>query len=90
MATHKGQCYLCHRFERTEVHHVFEGTANRKISDREGLMVNLCHNCHRFIHSRPKSIVAIELKQTAQQVWMTKNGSKEDFMKLFGRNWLDD
>ena len=102
MKTTKGECYLCKRWCNTEEHHIFEGTANRKISEQEGLKVYLCPGCHRFIHAEPKSEVAIELKKDAQRVFESKfrEEHKEygnsvlmmarlEFRTLFGRSWLD-
>lgn len=46
------ECYLCRKWYnlRTlnglELHHIFPGTADRKISDRLGLTVWLCHSHH--------------------------------------------
>lgn len=38
-------CYICGR-PRQSIHHVFFGTANRKISDKNGFIVPLCNDCH--------------------------------------------
>jgi hypothetical protein len=39
-------CYLCGRAVSLERHHCMSGTANRKLSEKYGLWVWLCHNCH--------------------------------------------
>lgn len=44
--TQKGQCYLCGRYGLTEEHHIFGG-ANRTLSERYGLKVQICPSCHR-------------------------------------------
>ena len=41
----KGQCYRCGRTCQTEKHHIFAGP-NRKLSEKYGLTVHLCHACH--------------------------------------------
>ena len=73
MNTTKGECYLCGRWGFTEEHHIFEGTANRRISEQEGLMVWLCPECHKegkhSIHRDPTSPKAIKLKQDAQRTF---------------------
>lgn len=38
-------CYVC-RSPYVEEHHVFYGTANRKLSEKYGLKVWLCHEHH--------------------------------------------
>lgn len=40
------RCYICGRAEWIERHHIFNGTANRKKSEKYGLTVHLCHWCH--------------------------------------------
>lgn len=76
MNTRKGECYLCGCYGHTEEHHIFEGSANRSISEQEGLKVWLCPECHRFgkdsIHLDPNSERAINLKKEAQRKWEWK------------------
>lgn len=40
------ECYICGT-PYVEEHHIFYGTANRKLSERYGLKVWLCPTCHR-------------------------------------------
>ena len=41
------QCFICRNPHYVELHHIFYGTANRKLSDRYGLTVWLCPYHHR-------------------------------------------
>jgi hypothetical protein len=34
-----------------ELHHCFYGTANRKLSDKYNLVIWLCRDCHKRMHS---------------------------------------
>lgn len=83
-------CYLCHRYLGSggEVHHVLNG-ADRKNSEKYGLTVKLCHFCHNEpphgVHFDP--IVRNALKREAQKIFEDKY-SHEDFMRIFGRNYL--
>ena len=49
-----GTCYLCmllhddHGRKQTQEHHVFYGTANRKISEKYGLKAYLCLEHHTY------------------------------------------
>lgn len=100
MLTQKGVCYLCGRWGRTEMHHIMSGTANRKISEQEGLKVNLCPDCHRRIHREPKWDQAVWLKKHAQEVWEkdyikdypyekhAEIAARQEFIRLFGRSYL--
>lgn len=42
----KGQCFLCERYGQTEEHHIF-GASNRAISEKYGLKIQICPECHR-------------------------------------------
>lgn len=59
--------------------------ANRKWSDKYGLTVNLCPECHRRLHSN--GIMNDELKKIAESEFIKKY-SKEDFMRIFGKDYL--
>lgn len=84
------KCYFCGSTQWIERHHVFGG-ACRKLSERYGLVVDLCHYCHNeppdgvhFNAERRKEL------QRKTQLWaMEKYGwTEEDFIKIFGRNYL--
>lgn len=79
-------CFLCNGPSHN-THHVIYGTANRKLSDKYGLTVRLCYECHGMVHEYPLSEQAIGLK-TAAQVAFIREYPKLDFRKIFGRNYL--
>lgn len=91
-------CYLCMmlhnddgRKEVLQEHHVFGGTANRKLSERYGLKVYLCLDHHltgtEAAHMNAK--VAILLKREGQKAFEKKYPNM-DFRKIFGKNHLTD
>ena len=93
----KGECYLCallhddhHRQRTTEEHHVFFGP-NRKLSEHYGLKVRLCVEHHRTgpeaVHRNEK--VRRILCQRGQIAFMQAH-PYEDFVQIFGRNYLDE
>ena len=82
-------CFICGRYG-TEIHHCIYGNANRKLSDKYGLIVGLCYNHHRGnkgVHFNRK--LDMELKQMAQRRFMETYPDK-DFMAIFGKNYLYD
>lgn len=83
------ECFICHTTDWLEEHHCFGG-ANRKNSEKYGLKVFLCHWCHNEppdgVHHNAENMT--KLKQTAQKKFEETN-SRETFMKIFGRNYLD-
>lgn len=81
-------CYECGRYG-TEIHHVIYGTANRKLSDRYGLVVGLCYNHHRGmqgVHNGNKEL-DMKLKRIGQKAFM-EHCPEADFLAVFGRNYL--
>ena len=71
-------------------HHVFYGTANRKLSEKYGLTIWLCPKHHNMsdkgIHfNKP---LDLQIKQIAQREFEDTYGHDE-FLRIFGRNYLD-
>lgn len=102
MKTQKGTCYLCGCHGFTECHHCIHGTANRKLSEREGLKVWLCPDCHRngrhAVHRDNETDLAV--KRDAQEAWEKRyketypyenhaeEAAREAFIRMFGRSYL--
>lgn len=79
-------CYICGSWDATDTHHCLSGTASRKKADEDGLTVKLCRTCHRRLHD--EGIFEKRLKQVAQWCWEQEYGSREDFIKRYGKSWL--
>ncbi len=81
-------CYLCGG--RGEcVHHIYGGVSNRKNSERRGFKVRLCNMCHRRLHSHINSGESLKLKQLCQMYYEEHYGTREDFIREFGKNRLE-
>ena len=82
-------CYLCGRYA-TDTHHCLMGN-KRKLCDKYGLTVRLCRKCHMMIHNprtdQEKSAQTF-LKRVAQTEFEKRYGNREEFIKIFGRNYL--
>lgn len=81
-------CFVCGS-PYTEVHHVIYGNANRKLSDKYGLIVPLCHEHHRGqtgVHFNRD--FDISLKKLAQEKFEAKFGANKSFLDVFGKNYL--
>ena len=90
------ECFLCGRNGATDPldrHHIFGGPFRKK-SERLGLVVYLCHNrCHIFgpwaAHQNRETMR--KLHEYGQRKVMEENGwTTEDFIREFGRNYLED
>ena len=86
LETESGLCYLCGLHTDTVRHEVFFGTANRKLSKQYGLWLNLCPCCHRRVHADRE--LDLELKMYAQ-VRFEKRHSRDEFMRIIGRNYAE-
>lgn len=71
-----------------EVHHVLFGP-NRKHSDKYGLVIPLCAEHHRG-NNGPHMNRKIDLhyKEQAQRKFEEKQGTREEFRRIFGRSYL--
>lgn len=79
-------CFICGQYGE-QVHHVMHGTANRKLADKDGLTVKLCHTCHMNLHD--KGNFDKELQRIAQAKWMEHyNKSADDFLKRYGKSYI--
>lgn len=88
------ECWLCGRNgngDPLDAHHIFGG-ANRKLSEKYGLVVPLCHRrCHEsgnLAAHRNKDTMR-RLHEWGQRKAMEEQGwSIEEFRAVFGRNYL--
>ena len=81
-------CIVCGR-PREHIHHVIYGTSNRKLSDAFNYVIPLCmehHTGNTGIHSN--RAMNVYWKQQAQKHFEKYHGTREDFIKVFGKSWL--
>ena len=91
-----GECYPCEKFgiitywPQLEEHHIFDGNPGRRISEENGFKVKLCVGHHRIgekaVH---KDIVMMRLLQQDAKREYEKTHTREQWMKLMGRNYID-
>ena len=98
MLNNDKRCFVCGTTNDLHMHHIFEGTANRKKSEEDDMKIYLCGYHHNMsnagIHYNKE--LELKVKKLAQQVWMKQfvpNLPLEDqieaFIKRYGRNYLD-
>lgn len=86
----KKESYISGSTYNLEEHHIFFGTANRKVSEKNGLKVWLTSEEHRGtygVHGKFGRDLDIKLKQNAQRKY-EETHTREDFIKLIGKNYL--
>lgn len=83
-------CFVCGS-PYVEVHHVMYGNANRKLSDKYGLIVPLCQEHHRGqtgVHFKPNEGLDLHLKKLAQKHFEAHFGARNEFIRVFGKSYL--
>ena len=85
------ECYICKNTIGLHSHHILFGTSNRKQSEKYGLKVYLCYHHHNgsneAVHFNKK--LDLHLKRIAQRYFEEKYGDRKEFIRVFGRNYLD-
>ena len=80
-------CYLCETgSEFLDVHHIFGGPV-RKTSDKYGLIVHLCRDCHRYIHDKGGNMMNY-LHKKGQMAYEQQIGDRDQFINEFIRSYL--
>lgn len=92
-----GTCYLCmllhgdYSRKTTQEHHVFYGTANRRLSEKYGLKVYLCLAHHEYgseaVHQNKE--ICLMLKRTAKKAFVQR-WPELDFRSIFGKDVPDE
>lgn len=84
------KCYVCGSQKLVATHEIFYGTANRKKSIEDGMLINLCGDHHNLsskgVHFDKE--LDLKLKQLAQKKWEETYGDRDDFIKRYGRSYL--
>lgn len=78
-------CYVCGR-PRQQFHHVI-GAAYRKKSEKYGLIVPICEQCHREVHDSPNQELNRKLKADAESKFLMTY-SFETWMREFHKNFI--
>lgn len=83
------ECFVCKTNRNINTHHVFFGTANRKMSDKYGCVVALCvehHTGNAGVHRNKE--LDMHLKKLSQAHFERVHGSREEFRRIFGKSYL--
>lgn len=76
-------CYVCGK-KKDHIHEIYKG-ANRQVSIRNGFCVPLCNGCHARTENEIDFLRDLQIK--CQEAF-EKTHTREEFLKLTGRNYL--
>lgn len=83
-------CYVCGKEYALHKHHIFYGTANRKLAEEDGAYCYLCYQHHNGsnmgVHFNKE--LDILLKRRAQTAWENTKGNRQEFINRYGKSWL--
>ena len=83
-------CYVCGGTYNIHEHHVFEGTGRRKMSEKNGFKVWLCGYHHNLSDEGIHFNKELDRRVKAEcQAKFEETHTREEFMELVGRNYLD-
>lgn len=84
------RCYATGCEYNLDRHHVFK-SSRRNQSERHGLWVWLRHDVHMAMHDHRKPYETLEndLKVVAQKAFEDNGGTREEFMRRFGANYIE-
>jgi len=80
------RCYVCGR-PYPQIHHIMNG-ANKKKSEKYGLILPLCMNHHTGaagVHSKPEKMLA--MRQLGQK-YFEQTHTREEWIQEFGKSYL--
>ena len=89
----EGEFYSLTPQAQFDKHHIY-GAANRKVSEKHGFFVWIKHDLHNgnnpnAVHNNPNTGYDLMLKVKCQEVY-EQTHSRAEFMKLIGRNYLEE
>lgn len=83
-------CVVCGTTFNLHRHHIFYGTANRRQSEKYGCTCYLCAHHHNLsqdgVHANRE--LDLKLKRICQEKWEEEYGTREDFIRAFGKSYL--
>lgn len=82
------KCYITGSTRSLERHHIYAGGL-RQVSEREGLWIWLHHDIHALAQQGKDNGWDIYLRREGQKAY-ERTHSRDEFIALIGRNYLDD
>lgn len=87
--SNKEECWFCGKQYGLHLHHIYHGP-NRSISDKHGFTCYLCGEHHNLslnsVHYN--KYMDLQLKKACQEAY-EKEHTREEFLKLIRKNYLD-
>ena len=79
---------MCGKRVNLERHHIFGGVANRPLSEKYGLWVYLCHECHTGAEGAQYNREKGDALKRLGQIAFEGKHSHDEWMELFKKNYI--
>lgn len=79
------KCYVCKIRKKDDIHEIYAG-AKKQTSMKNGFCIPICRRCHNEIQNDEEKMLVY--KKRCQQEY-EKTHTREEFIKLIKRNYLD-
>ena len=86
-------CFICGKRPGTDTHHLINGNGKRELCDEDGLTIEVCRECHTWIHNNAKAehlckaIGQYRYQGIMMQKGETLESARELFRKRYGKNF---
>jgi len=77
-------CRVCGKTA-IELHHIFYGKANKKLSDKYNLVIWVCRDCHSRMHSDK---AFRQIYQDMAKKKFQREHPELSFIRIFGKNYI--
>ena len=86
------ECLICKTPLNLHKHHIFHGAGRRPLSEKYGCWVYLCAKHHNMSDEGVHMNIDLddELRDMCQREWEKRNGTTQDFIRIFGRSYLKE
>lgn len=79
-------CHVCGVLAADTLHEPIHGNGRRKLSIKYGLQIPICNVCHDIMHREPEKNERYKVEM--QEKFENEIGTRQEFMTIFGRNYL--
>lgn len=85
------ECFVTHATQGLHKHHIYPGYGTRQICEREGFYIWLKPELHNMSNNgiHFNKVFDLRVKKLCQ-IEYEKTHTRQEFMALIGRNYLDD
>lgn len=87
---YRKECLVCGTTVNLHKHHIFYGTGNRAVSEKQGCWCYLCAWHHNMsdqgVHFNKE--LDLKIKRKCQEKWEATYGSRDEFIRQYGKSYL--